>query len=146
MPLYSYKCGYCGQLIENFVHKDPPETVECPLCGSAARKQFPSRVSIRYGKAGVGHVSDSKGVISPLTGKFEKMDSFQYAKELDQANLQNISTEEWEKDQEIKGRRREEDIRRSFKQAKKKILSTPGSLSEGRLRKKREDNLKAQKA
>lgn len=146
MPLFTYKCRDCGLKIENLVFGDAPKTLKCPECGKVATKQFPTRINMRYGKAGVGHVSDCKGVISPRTGKFEKMDSFQYARELDEAGLQNISTREWEKDQDTRGKRRKEDIDNSFKKAKKKILSTPGALSKGRLKKKREDNLKAAKA
>lgn len=139
MPLYSYRCSKCGLLIDNFVHKDPPETVECPECFHDAKRQFPKSFNIRYGKAGVSHVSDCKGIVSPKTGELKKMDTFEYAKELDSLGQESISTREWEKDQDIKARRLKEDVERGKQKAKKKILSTTGIFSKQNLERKRKE-------
>ena len=138
MPLHSYRCPD-GHEVENLIFGEPPKVVECPVCGKRARKLVSRGTVIRYGKAGVPHVSDCKGIMSPVTGRVRKMDSFEYAKEMEAVNQTSCSTREWEKDQETRARRQRDDRKTALKRAKKKIMSTPGIFSEQNLQKKRRE-------
>lgn len=139
MPLYSYRCKKCGLEITNLSPiTNIPESVKCPECFHKASRVF-KPCEIRYGKAKVSHVSDCKGVVSPVTGKLRKMDSFEYARELDALGQESISTREWETDQDIKARRQKEDVNNAKRKAKKKILSTPGIFSKQNLERKRKE-------
>jgi len=51
----------------------------------------------------------------------------------------SISTREWEKDQETRKRRQDEDLKSEMSRAKKKLLNTPGIFSKARLEKKRQE-------
>lgn len=40
MPLYEYKCPECGEKFEELASASSQEPVECPKCGSVAKRQI----------------------------------------------------------------------------------------------------------
>lgn len=77
MPIYQYKCNFCGNKFEEFKKLNGTDTVLCPICGEEATRVFSS----------VGIIFKGSGFYSTDSRKYdEKPQDFKYPKKTSESN------------------------------------------------------------